>query len=170
MWTVRFASFPVGPNCPMLFQILYILCILRVRQIEVRSYEMILLTWPNVLWSSTKFRGHCLSRVTVRQCMSYWFWLHLTTSPFGFMFSDSQLWLVSELVVTNFLFSSKQCAQKNRSGKMRRFLFTTLQLMHVLYLFAFLLKWAIIIIILHCEWLLAFGVTCNEQLLKINYR
>ena len=62
MWTVRFASFPVGPNCPMLFQILYILCILRVRQIEVRSYEMILLTGPNVLWSSTKFRGHCFSK------------------------------------------------------------------------------------------------------------
>ena len=58
MWSVRYASFPVGPNCPMLFQILCILCILRVRQIEVRSYEMILLTEPNVLWSSTKFRGH----------------------------------------------------------------------------------------------------------------
>ena len=61
MWSVRFASFPVGPNCPMLFQILCILCILRVRQIEVQSYEMILLTGPNVLWSSTKFRGHCIT-------------------------------------------------------------------------------------------------------------
>ena len=52
--------FPVWPNCPMLFKILCMLFLLGVRQIEDRSYKMILLTGPNVLWSSTKFRGQCV--------------------------------------------------------------------------------------------------------------
>ena len=40
MWLVKFASFPAGLKCPMLLPILRIL---RVRQIWVWSYEMILL-------------------------------------------------------------------------------------------------------------------------------